>query len=241
VRVEFLVFQHVDCEPPGTYTPPLEQRAGSRTILLGRQPLPLLRPDELAGIVVMGGPMGAYETVQYPWLADEISFLATAAATDVPIFGVCLGSQLLAAALGAEAWPGAEPEVGVLEVELTDDGRADPVLGDLPGRFPALQWHGDTFSLPEGAAHLARSSAYPHQAFARGSAYGLQFHLEADWALAGEWLDIPAYRQALVEVLGPTGPDDLGEQLRRAEAELTAAATGVVERWLRTFVDARLR
>ncbi len=237
--MEFVVFQHVASEPPGAYGPPLEQRAPLRTVRPGRQPLPFLRPDELAGVVVMGGPMGAYDTAAYPWLADEIAFLATAVATEVPVLGVCLGAQLLAAALGAPVVRGPEPEVGLLEVELTEDGRRDPVFSGLAATFPTLQWHGDTFSVPDGALLLARSAAYP-QAFAQGSAYGLQFHLEADVALASQWLELPEFRAALLEVLGEDGPTELAAQLPGVEAELATAATEVVERWARTFVDPRV-
>ena len=124
--------------------------------------LPDWRPFDV--IVVMGGPMGAYEDEAYPWLVPERALLRAAATAGTACFGVCLGAQLLAASVGGRAYPGPTPEIGVLEVELTAAGRADPVMSVLSSPFLALQWHGDTFDPPADAvlgcdrcvcAHLA--------------------------------------------------------------------------------------
>ncbi len=102
----------------------------------------------------MGGPMGVGDQGEVEWLASEIEYIRDLVESDVPVWGVCLGSQLLAAALGARVYTGAVPEVGVEEITLTVEGRQDPVWGDLPSTFPAMQWHSDTFDIPErrGAA-----------------------------------------------------------------------------------------
>ena len=127
-----------------------------------------------------------------------------------PFWGSCLGAQLLAAALGARVYAGPAPEVGVLAVELTDAGRADPVLGALPASIDTLQWHGDTFDLPDGGVLLASSPAYPNQAFRVGrSAYAVQFHIEVTEAMGEEWADVPAYAEYADRVLGPGGSDRL--------------------------------
>ncbi len=110
-----------------------------------------------------------------------------------PVLGVCLGSQQLAAALGSEVTTGPVEEVGPGQVELTADGRRDPVLGpEYHGlsstAIPCVHWHRDTFTLPQGAVHLAASRAFPHQAFRFGDrVYGLQFHIEVDEQLARAW------------------------------------------------------
>jgi GMP synthase-like glutamine amidotransferase len=111
------------------------------------------------------------------------------------VIGVCLGAQLLAAAMGARVYKGTSPEVGFGEVELTEPGRGDPVLASKDGRLRVFHWHGDTFDLPRDAVHLARSQAYPHQAFRVGRrAYALQFHVELDQALARAWApDLPPH------------------------------------------------
>jgi len=109
-------------------------------------------------------------------------------AGSIPVLGVCLGAQQLAAALGGEVRRGAVPECGVGEVHLTAAALADPVFGPAPTPLPCVHWHGDTFSLPPGAVHLARSDAYENQAFRVGTrAYGLQFHVEVTGALVAHW------------------------------------------------------
>jgi GMP synthase-like glutamine amidotransferase len=131
-------------------------------------------------LVVMGGPMGVADEARYPWLAPEKAFIADAIAAGKTVVGVCLGAQLIAEALGARVYPNGEKEIGWMPVELTDAGRASPVLGFLPPSFPVFHWHGDTFDLPAGAVHLARSGPCANQAFSYdGRVLGLQFHLES--------------------------------------------------------------
>src|SRR5581483_2514267 len=156
----------------------------------------------------MGGPMGAYEDAAHPWLTGEKRWIAEAVRAGVPYLGVCLGAQLLAAALGARVHPGDAPEVGVLPVRLTTEGRADPVLSVLGGEFPALQWHGDTFDIPAGAVCLGESAAYPHQAMRFGEvAYAVQFHVEVTDQMFAEWGQVPAYAASAQAALGPDGFD----------------------------------
>jgi GMP synthase (glutamine-hydrolysing) len=157
----------------------------------------------------MGGPMSANDDGALPWLREEKELVAAAVRSGKPFWGVCLGVQLLAASLGARVYAGAEPEVGVLPVELTEEGAGDPVFSVLPPTLPALQWHGDTFELPKGAVRLAGSPAYPNQAFRFENAYGVQFHLEVSRDMAREWMEVPEYANALERTIG-------GETLLRA-------------------------
>jgi GMP synthase-like glutamine amidotransferase len=154
---------------------------------------PLPEPDVLAGVVVMGGPMGVHDSADFPWLDEEKTWLTMAVEADLPVLGVCLGSQLLAAALGAEVSTGDVPEIGVGRVALNAAGQADPVLGPEGTCLPVVHWHGDTFAIPEGAVHLASSDCYQNQAFRYGDrVYGLQFHLEVDDEVAAGWRpDLP--------------------------------------------------
>jgi GMP synthase (glutamine-hydrolysing) len=195
-------------------------------------------PDwrEFDGMIVMGGPMGAYEDADHPWLADEKRLLREAVEADVPVWGVCLGAQLLAAALGARVYRGERPEVGLLPVELAPSAADDPVFGDAPSSFPTLQWHGDTFDLPAGATLLASSPAYPNQAFRVGRSYGLQFHLEVTLGLATEWGEVPAYAQSLESTLGPGALDRLLAGVADHADTTLPLARRLFGRWLEDVV-----
>ena len=200
--MDVLVLQHIACEPPGAYEDVLCERGATltRTEVDAGDDLPDWR--EFDAIVAMGGPMSANDDSALPWLSAEKAFIAHAVRAGMPFWGVCLGVQLLAASLGARVYAGAEPEVGVLPVELTEEGRADPVFSALPPTVPALQWHGDTFDLPRGAVRLAGSPTYPNQAFRFGNAYGVQFHLEVSSEMAREWMDVPEYASSLERTIG---------------------------------------
>jgi GMP synthase (glutamine-hydrolysing) len=231
-----LVLQHIGCEPPAAYED--ELRAWEielvRVQLDAGEPLPDWRRH--SGIVAMGGPMGAGDDARLPWLAPEKRLIGEAVRAGLPYWGVCLGVQLLAASLGAAVFAGESAEVGMLPVNLTPSAATDPVFSVLPAQFAALQWHGDTYELPEGAVQLARSEAYEQQAFRVQRAYGLQFHLEVDAALAREWGEVPAYAQSLRELLGDEGLPTLLEQIRRHEDETTALARRLFAAWLEHVV-----
>ncbi len=189
----WVLLQHVAHEGPGLIADELE-RAG--------QPFEVVRldlgerlppPGSFVGLVVMGGPMGVHDGEAHPWLPAERELMAATIATGRPVLGVCLGAQQLAMALGAEVTTGATPEIGLGRVELTGPGRQDPVTGPEYGglaatTIPCVHWHRDTFTLPDGAVHLAATQLFPHQAFRWGDrAYGLQFHVEVDRSLAAGW------------------------------------------------------
>ncbi len=151
----------------------------------------------------------------------------------VPVWGVCLGAQLLAASLGARVYRGPSPEVGLLPVTLTDAALADPVFAGAPRELVTLQWHQDTFDLPEGAVALATSPAYANQAFRVGdSAYGVQFHLEVSTEMAREWGRVPEYAESLDRVLGPGSLDRLLRELEGRAGGMLAHGRTLFSRWL---------
>jgi GMP synthase (glutamine-hydrolysing) len=231
-----LVLQHISCEPPAAYEDELRDWGLEldRVEVDEGEPLPDWR--DFAGIVAMGGPMGAYEDERLPWLTAEKRLIADAVRSGLPYWGVCLGSQLLAASLGADVFAGPAAEVGVLPVFTTAAAAGDPVFAGAPAEFAALQWHSDTFALPEGAVQLARSDAYEQQAFVFGRAYALQFHLEVDAGLATEWGDVPAYADSLRALLGDSALPWLIEQVNQTERESTALARRLFANWLEHVV-----
>jgi len=235
-----LALQHIACEPPAAY----EDELVARGIALHRvevdegEPLPDWR--EFAGIVAMGGPMGAYEDERLPWLTAEKALIAEAVRGGTPYWGVCLGAQLLASSLGARVYPGPRAEVGVLPVSLTEQARRDPVFADAPRTFHALQWHADTWELPEGAIRLAGSDAYKQQAFVFERAYAVQFHLEVGVGLATEWGDVPAYAESLRVLLGDDGLPRLTDAIGQHERSSIALARSLFSRWLERVVDGSL-
>jgi GMP synthase (glutamine-hydrolysing) len=133
------------------------------------------------GLIVMGGPMGVYQTDRYPWLRDEMRLIEDAVKLNLPVLGVCLGAQILAAALGAkiERNPNGK-EIGWHPIRLSDSAKDDRLMSGLPATMTPFHWHGDIFELPPGAVSLASSDKTPCQAFRHGDkTYGFQFHFEA--------------------------------------------------------------
>jgi GMP synthase-like glutamine amidotransferase len=227
-----LVLQHIACEPPGVFEDVLRERGAElhRVELDEGEPLPDWR--EFDAIVAMGGPMSANDDDDLPWLADEKRAIGDAVRAGTPFWGVCLGVQLLAASLGAHVYPGPEPEVGVLPVELTLDGLVDPVFEGLPHELLTLQWHGDTFDLPHDAVRLAGSPAYPNQAFRVHNAYGVQFHLEVSGEMAREWAEVPEYAASLERTLGADQAHALLAAIDENADAMRAAGRQLFERWL---------
>jgi GMP synthase (glutamine-hydrolysing) len=149
-------------------------------------------PTSCSGMIVLGGPMNADQTERYPFLAAEIDWIRAALASQTPLLGICLGSQLLAKAAGARVYPNPVKEIGWYALELTSAAADDRLFANCPANPTVFQWHGDTFDLPPGAAHLARSAVCRHQAFRVGhSAWGLQFHIEVTAEMIEAWLAEP--------------------------------------------------
>lgn len=188
---DILVFQHDPLEELGIFAQLLErQKLGFHYIRLFQGEVPEGDWEQIGGLVVLGGPMAAYEEERYPYLKWEKTILRSAIKQKIPLLGICLGAQLIAAALGTRVYQSAFKEIGWYPVTLTLEGQLDSLLGYLPAQPTVFQWHAGTFDLPGGALRLAYSANDDNQAFRIGkSVYGLQFHLEVTPVMIERWID----------------------------------------------------
>lgn len=187
-------------------------------------------------LIVLGGPIGAYEDDRYPFLGKELALLERRLARNRPTLGICLGCQLMARALGARVFPGPAKEIGWGRVALTDEGRASCLSPLAEEKAEVLHWHGDTFDLPDKAVRLASNAAYENQAFAFGkSGLGLQFHIEADSRQLEEW-----YVGHAVELMAAQiSIDDLRKKAAPLEQRLPSQAERIFGEWLRHLACGR--
>jgi GMP synthase-like glutamine amidotransferase len=214
--VKVLALTHGPSVGPGVFEDAV--RDGGHELVEWQVPVDGVPTDAADAVIVLGGAMHPDEEEQHGWLRAELQYLGSLLERGTPALGVCLGSQLLARAAGANVLRSAEPEVGWLPVELTPAAAADPVAAPLPARFDAFQWHHYTHELPAGAVELARSRVCT-QAFRLGQAWGVQFHPEVRSAQIEAWLsedpddvvDPHALRKATRERID--GWNDLGRGL----------------------------
>jgi GMP synthase (glutamine-hydrolysing) len=180
-------------------------------------------------LVILGGPIGAYETDAYPFLKSEIALIEHRLSRDLPTLGICLGSQLMAKALGSRVFAGHVKEIGWGSIELTSEGTSSCLNPLAEADATVLHWHGDSFDLPEGARGLASNMHYQNQAFAYGrNALALQFHLEADPRQLEQWyvghaVELAAAKISVAELRAATA---------KIANRLTSQATRVFTHWL---------
>lgn len=231
-----LVLQHAPWERPGLITRVLAETVPDLQVLtrvvLTEPAAELPHPRDLAGLVVMGGPMNADDDKRFPGLATERRLLAAAVDADLPVLCVCLGMQLLARALGAQVHPDHGAEIGFAPVDVVT---TDAVLAPLGDRPTVLHWHADAADLPVGATLLASTPTTPVQAFRAGSALGLQFHLEVDEPLLADWLAAAP----VVADLAAHGITDLRDQVEATLPDLLPRAVVGLRTWADGLGDRR--
>lgn len=163
-----------------------------------RDPEAMPSLEKYNGLIILGGNMGVYEAEKYTHIKTECKLIEEALKKEIPILGICLGSQLLAHVLGATVRKHSEKEVGWCDIHLTEKGEQDPLFSHFRKSEKIFQLHGDTFNVPQTATHLAYSDVCPAQAFRyNDNVYGLQFHLEADSAMIHRWMDNPRNQQEI--------------------------------------------
>jgi len=224
------VIRHVAFEDLGSLEPLLARR-GLAVTRIDAPTADFAGPEATAAdlLVVLGGPIGVYDTADYPFLEPEIALIARRLAAGRPTLGICLGCQLMARALGARVYPSGTKEIGWAPVRLTEAGRRSCLAPLAEPEAPVLHWHGDTFDLPAGADHLAETDACRNQAFSLGThALALQFHLEATAPDLEGW-----YVGHTAEIAATPGVSvgDLRAGGRRWAAGLARRAETIFNRW----------
>lgn len=203
-----LVLQHVPHERLGTFEAAFADE-GCAVQPLNTYDANVRWPSlsQVQGVVVMGGPMSVYRPKQYPWIPKELVLLQDAVRRRMPILGVCLGAQMLSAALGGRVTQAPQKEIGWYPLMREPDADGDPLFEAFGQTETVFQWHGDTFSLPKGAVRLASSPLCPEQAFRyHDNVYGLQFHVEVSEAMIRAWMRNPGNRTELAALKGVIDP-----------------------------------
>ena len=228
---KILVFQHVDCEGPGVFGRVARKAGAQLSTVHPSKSFPHAREvTEASGLIVLGGPMGVYESDRYAWIAREVELVGKAVSAGKPVIGICLGSQILAAALGARVYPHDHKEIGWDDIELAPASRQDPLFYDLPSPLKVFHWHSDTFDLPAGAVRLASSRFCRNQAFRFGKgAWGLQCHLEIERADPLSWAGV--YLEEVKKTIVPTVGVDLGRDTDQHWPPLQPFAEKMAERF----------
>jgi GMP synthase-like glutamine amidotransferase len=226
-----LAIVHQNDTGPGVFAETIRERGGllDEWALPGRA-APPADPLGYDAVLTLGGGMNVDQGDRHPWLAEERTLLRELIERRVPLLGLCLGGQLVAEAAGAAARRAAHPEIGWYELELTAQGRDDPLFGALAQRFEVFEWHSYEFPLPPGAVPLARNELCL-QAFRLGEeAWGLQFHPEVTKAIVNGWID--DYRVDEDAVRLDLDWEALREESERKIAAFNRLGRNLCERWL---------
>ncbi len=193
-----LICKNIETEGAGTIEDFLNEKNITYTVLELSKTAHIPDPADFDTLLMMGGPMSVNEDDIYPYIKKEEKLVRDFIGQDKRVLGVCLGAQIMAKALGAGVYKGAEKEIGWYDIDITEDGLLDkrimrlathPQTADIGKTFKVFHWHGETFDIPNGAVRLASSALYPNQAFRYGeNAYAFQFHIEVQKAMVYEWL-----------------------------------------------------
>ncbi len=233
---QILIFRHLINEGPGYFAEFLQRHKIPYSVIAidQHQPVPDSL-DDVAGLVFMGGPMSVNDPL--PWIANELRLIQKAFRQDLPMLGHCLGGQLISKALGGRVEPNPVKEIGWLPVSISrDQGMQDWFTGQ-PESFEAFHWHGETFSLPEGATVILSSAGCPHQGFVIGNTLALQCHVEMTAEMVHDWALINAKEIARPSATIQSAAQ-MSEHLPERIQALHQYADRLYARWLRPILSA---
>ncbi len=203
-----LVLQFCWDDPPG-YLGELMQKHDIFYEVVEADKNPVPDPTEFDAVLAMGGPQHVGDDEKYPYLVEVESAIRKVVEKNIPYLGLCLGGQLLAHALGAPVKRHSMTPIGFYEVQITEEGKADPLFHGLPAYQQVFHWHEDTFDIPKEAVQLACNAQTENQAFRYGRhAYGTQYHIEVTPEMIDIWFRFPEYRQEIVSALGEDAVDN---------------------------------
>jgi len=230
------IFRHIACEGPGYLDKVLEHYAiPYRLIRIDLDEAIPRNLEETSGLVFMGGPMSVNDPL--PWIGQELELIQAAQARDMPILGHCLGGQLISKALGGTVSANPVKEIGWHPVRMRNTPAAAEWLADLPRDFLLFHWHGETFSIPEGAEVILENDTCAHQGFTLGNTLALQCHVEMTAPMVGEWASL--YRDELVNTAATVQTrEEMTANLDTRIAAAQQVADRLYRRWLRPLLKA---
>ena len=220
-----LLIQNCEIEPLRSFEEYLNERSIDHQTLQAYSNEEFPRIENFDAIIVGGTPLSVYNSAEHPFMIRECEFIRNVLRTTRPYLGICGGGQLLAKVLGAEVRRNRVQEIGVYQVQLTEEGKKDSIFAGFPHIFPVFQWHGDTFHIPQGAKLLAEGRDCKNQAFRYNNSVALQFHLEVSSDDASKWSD--EYHADLSE-MGKTKVEVVDEYTRN-EDHLRRLAYGLLD------------
>ena len=229
-----VIFRHLECEGPGYLETVLQQHQLPHHLIgIDRNDAIPEDINHCSALVFMGGPMSVNDDL--PWIAQELALIRQAVAANLPVLGHCLGGQLISKALGGSVGANPVKEIGWLPVTKMTNPASEDWLAELPNEFTAFHWHGETFSIPDGASSILQSQHCAHQGFVTGNTLALQCHVEMTNAMVREWAPLYAHEIGTPSATVQSA-EEITTDIETKIAALQSQADRLYRRWLRPLL-----